>query len=483
LEVGEGLVADGHRLNFNAINPFTGKPCRPAMILFWDWRSSYPVGWEIMLQENVQCISSALRMAIITLGKMPKWVLIDNGKAFKAKVFNSKIDLEEAGLFGMYARLGIRTHFAMPYNAQSKPVERFFRTFTDWFERMIPSFVGSSIEDKPAYMKRNEKLMRRIHNDWVPTIPEAMEMMGKWRDFYIDQPSRGLKNEAPRQIFERGKSDTGQIDLADLHYLMMAMEIRTIHRNGVTFLGRHWYDDSLYGLRDRVTIRYSFSDLSQIYVFTSKGEFLGAARPVTPVHPMICEDGDPHDMEIFKREMARKRSLRRETIKVARMIGDKIDAVLPMREIVAQIPDVVGAIEKAQTEMHPPALNPSPFFEGEEMQVPSPRPSPARGEGGIKESSSARGEGGIGEETGSRSPLSGPWQPDSPSRLEWYERQHPAMLTEADRSWIEDYKATLEYNAIYGSQDGQSRLAHIRSLRPQNCVGDSTLRGGRGGNT
>lgn len=59
IEVGEGLVADGHRLNFDIINPFTGKPCRPVIVVFLDWRSSYLLGWEIMLEENVQCIASA----------------------------------------------------------------------------------------------------------------------------------------------------------------------------------------------------------------------------------------------------------------------------------------------------------------------------------------------------------------------------------------------------------------------------------------
>ena len=78
--------ADGHRLNFLVVHPITGKPCRAALVLFWDWRSSYPLGWEIMVEENIQCVASALRNAIIALGKIPKWIYLDNGKAFKAKI-------------------------------------------------------------------------------------------------------------------------------------------------------------------------------------------------------------------------------------------------------------------------------------------------------------------------------------------------------------------------------------------------------------
>lgn len=54
LEVGDILVADGHVLNFNVINPFTGKPIRATLVGFLDWKSTALVGYEIMLEENTQ---------------------------------------------------------------------------------------------------------------------------------------------------------------------------------------------------------------------------------------------------------------------------------------------------------------------------------------------------------------------------------------------------------------------------------------------
>lgn len=286
LEVGEGLVADGHRLNFDVINPFTGKPCRAMMVLFLDWRSSYPLGWEIMLEESVQCISSALRNTILTLGKIPKWLLIDNGKAFKAKIFNSSLDLREAGVYGMFLRLGIHTHFTQPYNAQAKITERWWRVFTDWFERLMPSFRGSSIQDKPAYLKRNEKLARSAHDPWIPTIQEVNDQLWELREFYIDQPSRGLDGKTPREIYEPGKGPG--VNVGELTYLMMPREIKNITRNGIDLFGCYWYDEALYGLRDRVVIKYSLSDLSEIYCFY-KNEFLCILKPRTKAHPMASE--------------------------------------------------------------------------------------------------------------------------------------------------------------------------------------------------
>ena len=55
-------------------------------------------GYEIMLEENTQCIASALRMAIINLDMIPEIVYQDNGKAFKAKYFNNSTDFTKQDL-------------------------------------------------------------------------------------------------------------------------------------------------------------------------------------------------------------------------------------------------------------------------------------------------------------------------------------------------------------------------------------------------
>lgn len=124
LEVGDCLFADGHTLNFECLHPETGKPFRPTLILWFDWKSAMPVGWEIMPTENTVAISSALYMAILRLGKYPKIVYLDNGRAFKSKFFTGESDDFEM-LSGLYARLGIGLQLAKPYHGQSKTMERF----------------------------------------------------------------------------------------------------------------------------------------------------------------------------------------------------------------------------------------------------------------------------------------------------------------------------------------------------------------------
>ena len=87
LEVGDVLVADGHVLNFQIINPFTGKPTRATLVGFLEWKNKALVGYEIMMGENTQCIASALRNSIINLDMIPKVVYQDNCRAFRAKYF------------------------------------------------------------------------------------------------------------------------------------------------------------------------------------------------------------------------------------------------------------------------------------------------------------------------------------------------------------------------------------------------------------
>ena len=183
LEVGDILVADGHKLAFQVINPFTGKPCRATLVGFLDWKSTALVGYEIMLEENTQCIASALRNAIINLDMIPKVVYQDNGRAFRAKYFTDDKGFTELGSQGLYSKLGIETVFARQYNARAKVIERFFKEFQEGFEKLLPSYIGSSINNKPAYMMRNEKFHKTLHNEFIPTLDETIKMIDMWLNF------------------------------------------------------------------------------------------------------------------------------------------------------------------------------------------------------------------------------------------------------------------------------------------------------------
>lgn len=312
LEVGDILVADGHVLNFNVINPFTGKPTRATLVGFLDWKSTALVGYEIMLEENTQCIASALRNAIINLDMIPKIVYQDNGRAFRAKYFNDDRGFSELGFNGLYSKLGIETVFARPYNARAKVIERFFKEFQEGFEKLLPSYIGNNIQNKPAYMMRNEKLHKQLHNDFVPTLDETIKMIDMWLNFKNSQPCSNEPNKTIAEVLEERKKQNVDINLLD--DLMLATEVKTIQRNGIRFLNCDYFDERLYGFKSKILIKYNLFDLTSIKVYTTKGEYLCTAGRVTETHPMAKLLGSVTDFEDYKQKIVKQRKLHKKTI-------------------------------------------------------------------------------------------------------------------------------------------------------------------------
>ena len=308
LKPGQVLIADGHTLNFQVINPFTGKPCRATLLGFLDWKSGGLVGYDIMLEECTQNIASALRNAILKMDHIPEYVYQDNGRAFKSKFFNGDKKFEELGFSGVYEKLGIKPIYATPYNARAKVIERFFLDFQEGFEKLMPSYIGTSIENKPAWMKRGEKLHREMHkkltNNYIPTVQELIKYIDCWLDFHNSKPCPNAPQISIKQCLNSVQKQ--EIDKNILNDLMMKTEVRTINKHGITFLGLHYRSDSILGLRDSVYIRYSLFDLTKIHVYSTKGEFLCVARQVEKVHPMANHLGTVQDMEQYKQQIQKQ---------------------------------------------------------------------------------------------------------------------------------------------------------------------------------
>lgn len=336
LEVGDVLVADGHVLNGLAIHPETGKPSRMQFILWYDMRSNYPAGWEIMPTENTQAIAAALRRAILRLGKLPKVAYLDNGRAFRSKFFQGCADFNQSGLTGLFERMGVRVVLAWPYHGQSKPIERFFETFQE-LERWSPSFIGSGIDDKPARLRRGEKLHARIHDKitqgYVPTIEEWHRAIAAWIDTeYGARPQKRthLNGLCPNEVFNAGRGPG--VDPEQLRDLMMSEKLTRIGRNGVRVRvsGRDWdfYDYRLYGRTDRVLVRYdlvglALGDADSVLVYSEDGkELICEARRWEMTHPMADVFGTEEEQQRIRDYIAEKRRAKKETIGSAREFVD-----------------------------------------------------------------------------------------------------------------------------------------------------------------
>jgi putative transposase len=317
LEFGEALVADGHRMNLLVKDPLSGKPKRPDLIVFWDWKSDLFVGWEIAFSENVQSITVALFMALLKIGKLPSLIFVDNGKAFLSKIFTRGITIEETHIPSMIERLNklepnridkIEYRRAPAYHAQSKPIERRFLELNNRLERKFPSYVGSSIPDKPAYLLPNEPLAKASHDNWIPTVSELNQIIYQWVDDCSNEPLPKRQGLTSKQIFEEGKGPG--IDPKQLFFLMMDVKPAFVRRGRFRFAGIDWESPCLYRYGGKILIRYCLSDFSQIYVFDTKDNYMGTATQCDKANAI-------KDRQAAKRIMAIRRQIKREEKKEA----------------------------------------------------------------------------------------------------------------------------------------------------------------------
>jgi putative transposase len=323
IDVGDVVVADGHNLNFEIMSPWTGKPKRMALILWYDMKASFPLGWEIMPTEDTAAIASALRRAILTLGKMPKVAYLDNGRAFRSRFFAGCPDFTEAGFSGLFENLGMKVTYAWPYHGQSKTIERFFGTFND-LERQAPTYSGASIADKPPRMNRGEKLHRaawdKIMGGQAVTLAQAHAAIAAWFDEYAarQQKAGHLAGIRPADVFSEGRGPG--VDADKLTHLMMAHKTTKLTRDGVKLFGRRYYAPELYGRTHAAVVRYDFADPSAVYVYGPDNEFICRATQPEKCHPMARHLGADADVERLTEQIHAKKSQEKDASVVCRTL-------------------------------------------------------------------------------------------------------------------------------------------------------------------
>ena len=341
VEVGDIVIADGKVLNFETINPDTGRGCRMTLLLFYDGRSRSPLGWEIMATENIQCISVAFRRTCIMLGKIPRVVYLDNGRAFRAKFFKGSPEFEQAGFCGLYRDLGCEVIHAWAYHGQTKPIERFFETMHE-AEVFVPSYVGRDIAHKPARLKRNETLHRELYEALggrALTVEETHVVVARFFETYSNRPQyrTHLKGRTPAEVFEEGRGSG--VDLQKLTLLMMEKELRTITKDGIQLHGRYYYDEALYSRRHPVLVRYDFlMSPHTILVYTLEGDYICQARDrehyriAYGVHPAASILGRDEDVRELEESIAMKGRQENTTFSGFRGMLELVKAEMGERE-------------------------------------------------------------------------------------------------------------------------------------------------------
>ena len=182
---------------------------------------------------------------------------------------------------------------------------------------MMPSYIGTSIENKPAWLKRGELLHQEWHknltNNHIPTLQETIKYINAWIEFHNKNICPNNRSKTIQEVLNEVPKH--KINVQILDDLMMKTECRTINKHGITFLNMHYRSEAIIGIRDKVNIRYSLFDLSKIHVYSTKGEFLCIAHRVQKVHPMARILGSVKDMEEYKQQYKKQQQLKNKLIK------------------------------------------------------------------------------------------------------------------------------------------------------------------------
>ena len=137
-------------------------------------------------------------------------------------------------------------------------------------------------------------------------------MIDMWLNFKNSQPCPNEPNKTIAKVLEERKKQNVDINLLD--DLMLVTEVKTIQRNGIRFLNCDYFDERLYGFKNKVLIKYNLFDLTSIKVYTTKGEYLCTAERVTETHPMAKLLGTVKDYEDYKQKIVKQRKLHKKTI-------------------------------------------------------------------------------------------------------------------------------------------------------------------------
>lgn len=318
ISAGEVFVGDHHVFDLFINTGSNEKPkwTRPWLTAWMDMRSRKLVGWTVNLSPCTDEIIAAFANAALdpAIG-LPRDIYIDNGRDYCSHKFagrgnrGKKLTEEDKELLieegkrtaTLMERLKVKTHFAIVENARAKVVEREFRNVVEWFSKPFPTYCGRNAKERPDDLEKKLKQpkkygvgleeFKQIFNDWAKNVLNKQVSQGK-----------GREGECPDETFMRTRLPMRTADTSVMRlFFMKSTNPFKIGRNGVAFKGSEYYlKDSILKKGQAVYVRYREEDLSKIWLYTTKDEYLGEANRIEAIAAINA------DKEVLGAEMARK---------------------------------------------------------------------------------------------------------------------------------------------------------------------------------
>jgi putative transposase len=280
----EVIVGDYVTLDF--LVRVDGHLWRPKLCAFMDMKTRAVVGWSLQLTANSTGVVLALKMCFERYG-LPGTIYFDNGKEFKNyqlcgnewKIRRSSVDAEDVGRdVGIVVEAGVNISFCQPYHGQSKPIERFWRTLYNEFDKGFLTYYGSNTADRPDEIKlyyHNVKGIKKRDINEVVDFAAVERLLENHLRYYNEcwkHTGNGMNGRTPLEAWEtyadwRKKEIPAEI----AKYLWAFRYQKTVQRNGVKHDGA-WYfptsEENVAYVGEKVEIRVPLDKRGVVHVFS-----------------------------------------------------------------------------------------------------------------------------------------------------------------------------------------------------------------------
>ena len=285
LEPLEVVESDHHQVDV-AVRLPDGRVVFPWVTAWMDVRTRKILAWSLVTRPNSDSINISLRELILRYG-VPGCVHLDNGKDYRAKLFTGGIErfsyrMNVDETEGIYKALGTRVSWAIPYNAKSKTIERFFKTFRTEFSLYMRGYRGKDTKERP------ENLAKQIKNNNIHTLESLKEALYCYFEVVYNEErvhtGKGMGKRPPNAVFyQDGGPVKRVVSEAELSLLCSRHpRPKQVEQTGIWMNDfQDWYmppieiQHKYFGRK--VQIRYVEDDISKLYLFDMAGRYLGTA--------------------------------------------------------------------------------------------------------------------------------------------------------------------------------------------------------------
>lgn len=302
------------------------KLARPWGSYWMDMRTRKMMSSIIRVDEpNSDIVLCSFGLGVEHFG-VPEGVRLDNGKDYKAKDLFSQDDNKRIA-DSLAKNLQVDVTYAIPYNAKAKPIERTFNTYENQLAKMYPSYAGRNAKERPEELKD-------INIMDVITLEEFIAHHNKYvYEIYNNASHNGdsMFNKSPNHLYSTLEFKLRTTSKNALYFSLMRVKgTRVIGRNGITFNGIHFYNDSCISYIDqKIIAKYDPTKPEILYVFDINENFLFVATQVEKQGWELTKED--YQKENHRKKIARQKALNSytsdNTIRSTESIGERLEMI------------------------------------------------------------------------------------------------------------------------------------------------------------